>query len=43
MLSLVAGPSGDTASFESKFEEVYFEGIPKARDVKVFLKQEKEK
>jgi ADP-ribose pyrophosphatase YjhB (NUDIX family) len=34
MLSLVAGPSGDTASFESKFEEVYFEGIPKARDVK---------
>jgi hypothetical protein len=30
----VAGPSGDTASCESKFEEVYFAGIPKARGMK---------
>jgi hypothetical protein len=31
---LEAGPSGGTARCESKFEEAYFEGIPKARDMK---------
>jgi hypothetical protein len=30
----VSGPSGGTDSCESKFVEAYFEGIPKARDMK---------
>jgi hypothetical protein len=30
----VVGPSEGTTRCESKFEETYFEGIPKARDMK---------
>jgi hypothetical protein len=31
---LEAGPSGGTARCGSEIEEAYFEGIPKARDMK---------